>query len=82
MKVTAVTQHALERYMKRTGSQNIKQALNKMMHNAEVGTPIGGNRYYSRGVVYVVVDGEIKTAYKPHTKEVQDAIHHALNKTS
>jgi hypothetical protein len=80
MKISAISQHALERYMIRTATKDVKKALKKIDQCASNAVPIGNNEYYLRGVVYVVVEGEVKTAYKPHKKETQDRIFAAFNK--
>ena len=80
MKISAISQHALERYMIRTATKDVGKALKKIESCASNAVPIGNNQFYLRGVVYVVVAGEVKTAFKPHKKETQDRIFEAFNK--
>lgn len=81
-KVSALTHHALERFMKRTGNKKPVASMQKLFLAAEQGTPLGNNRFYYRGLVVVVVNGEVKTAFKPHRRDIQEQIYHALNPKS
>jgi nucleoside-diphosphate-sugar epimerase len=86
-RLLAVNSHAnIRHYPARLGTvhgphqdQDTTKALNKMLASAEKALPIGNNEYYLRGVVYVVVNGEVKTAYKPHQPSTQARIFRAFN---
>lgn len=79
MKITTITQHALDRYFERSGCVKPVKAMNKLFSHSEHATPIGNHRYYNRGWIFVIVKGVIKTCYKPRTREQQQAVYNALN---
>jgi hypothetical protein len=77
--VSAVTQHAIDRYMERTGAKKAQRATTTLFCLAESAIPIGKNRYYARGWIVVVKDGVVKTAYRPKTREQMDAVYCACS---
>jgi hypothetical protein len=82
MIATSATQHALDRFMTRAKSNLPVASMTKMFNVADFGTPIGHNRFYSRGWIVVVVDGVIRTAYRPRTPEQFNAIFHAKHEAA
>lgn len=77
--VGAITQHALERFMERSGSKKMPRAIGQLFCLAESAVSIGNNRFYARGWIVVVLEGEVKTAYRPRTREQQEAIFRAMS---
>jgi hypothetical protein len=77
--INRVTQHAIERYMERTGSKKMNRVVKKLLSASEAALAIGKNQYYHRGIIYVVVDGTVITTYKPKGKEQTDAVYNALH---
>jgi hypothetical protein len=77
--VSAVTQHAIDRYLERTGGKKAHRATNTLFCLAESAIPIGNNRYYARGWIVVLKDGVVKTAYRPKTREQMDAVYRACS---
>lgn len=76
MIVKSVTQHALDRYMERSGVKGVQRALNKIMGHVEFAIPMGGHRFYSNGWVIVIKKRVVRTMYKPLPKDFL-AIHNA-----
>jgi len=79
--VSAVTQHAIDRYLERAGGKKVQRATNTLFSLADSAIPIGNNRYYARGWIVVVKDGTVKTAYRPKTREQMDAVYRACSTT-
>ena len=78
--ITSMTQHAVDRFMERSGSKKPIRAIYKLFSLSEAAVPMGRNRYYTRGWIIVVVNGVVKTAYRPRTREEMDAIFRAAEK--
>jgi hypothetical protein len=78
--VDAVTKHAIDRYMERLGSKKVHRAIGKIFTMSSRALNIGDNRYYSNGWIIVVVDGLVRTVYRPRTHEQMYAINKATER--
>lgn len=78
--VSAVTQHAIDRYMERTGAKKALRSTNTLFSLAESAVPLGKNRYYARGWIVVMVNGVVKTAYRPKTREQMEIVYNACSR--
>lgn len=81
MKVKAVTQHAVDRFMERTGSNKPVKALQKVFRLAESSIQVGKSLYYSQGWLMFIKCGEVKTIYRPKWKWQHQAIYEAVKLT-
>jgi len=75
----AVTQHALERYMQRSGATRVVKSLNKIERLASRAVRIGKTRFYADGWILKVVRGEIVTMFKPKYASDLRQIYKAVN---
>ncbi len=84
MNAIAVQQHAVDRYMERTGSKGQMRCCEKLWIKAQfaVHIPIGNNRFYDtrNGWIVVIFKGIVKTIYRPKTLEQFASIHKAMVK--
>lgn len=82
MKIRAVTQHAVDRFMERTGMKKPVKATEKVFRLAQSSIPIGKSLYYSQGwLMFVNKKGEVKTIYRPSQKWQHQAIYEAVKLT-
>lgn len=77
MSSAAITQHAIDRYMERSGSKAVMRTIRKLFDVVERGVPVNGGRFYHKGWIVVVRAGEIKTVYRPRTKAQMSAVYDA-----
>lgn len=82
MKAGVLTQHAIERYMQRTGSKKIERVIRKLFNILDRSIRLDDEHFYFRGWIIVVSKGEIKTVYKPKYPDEFRKIHDAINATS
>jgi hypothetical protein len=80
MKINAVTQHAVDRFMTRAKSTKTLRSTDKLWSLAERGVPIGNHRFYAQGWIVVIAKGVARTAYRPRRKEEFQAIYTAMNR--
>jgi len=80
LQVDSVTQHAIDRYLERAGSKKVHRAIGKIFTMSSRALNIGDNRYYSNGWILVVVDGLVKTVYRPTTREQMNSINKACER--
>jgi len=60
-----LTQHALERYMERSGSKHVHRALGRISSLVAQAVPIDKKRVYARGWIMRVDGGDVVTMYRP-----------------
>lgn len=70
-----VTQHTLERYMQRSGTKKVNRSLERLFVLSQQAIHLEGNKYYWGGWIIVILDGEVKTVYKPRFKRDLDLIY-------
>lgn len=75
-----ITQHALDRFMERSGSNRVMRSLNKLSAVVDSAIPIGKNKLYWGGWIIVMVKGEVKTAYHPRTRKQMNQVHAACRR--
>lgn len=72
--VNSITQHAVDRYMERSGTKSPTRAMRKLFELAEQAIPIGHSRFYASGWIVVMKRGVLKTCYKPRTLSQTNSI--------
>ncbi|SRR5260221_4366307 len=82
MNAIAIQQHAIDRYMERTGSTGEMRCCEKIWIKAQFSIPMSRNRFYDPrgGFIIVIVNRIVKTIYRPRTTEQFDAIYKAMAK--
>lgn len=82
MKVRAVTQHAVDRFMERFSKMNPVNATQKVFRLAQSSIPIGKSLYFSKGwLMFINKQGLVKTIYRPKMKWEHKAISDAVKST-
>lgn len=76
--IVAVTQHALDRYMERSGCTNVNKAIKNLTDVGERGIPIGRQQFYAKGWIVVVRRFMVVTAFKPKTFSQQNRVNRAV----
>ncbi len=79
--ITKVTQHAVDRYMQRSGCKSLTASVNKLLERANKVIPIGKNRVYQGGWIVAIRRGAVVTCYKPRTPEQLGAVFRACQST-
>ena len=82
MKIKAVTQHAVDRFMERTGNKKPLRAMQKVFRIAQSSIPIGRSLHFSQGwLMFINKYGVVKTIYRPANKWEHKAIANAVKGT-
>jgi hypothetical protein len=82
MNVRSVTQHAVDRFMERTGNKKQVRAVQKVFRLAQSSIPIGRSLYFSQGwLMFINEYGDVKTIYRPANKWEHKAIATAMEGT-
>jgi cytochrome oxidase Cu insertion factor (SCO1/SenC/PrrC family) len=85
MKIKAVTQHAVDRFMERTGNKKPLRAMQKVFRLAQSSIPIGPigkSLYFSQGWIMLINKrGIVNTIYRPRSKWEHKAIAEAVKGT-
>lgn len=82
MKIKAVTQHAVDRFMERTGNKKPLRAMQKVFRLGQSSIPIGRSLYFSQGWVLCITSlGIVKTIYRPCSRWEHKAIAEAVKGT-
>ncbi len=75
----SLTQHALDRYMERSGSTKILKSLFKIESLVANAVQIGKNQFYAGGWIMKVVHGEVVTMYRPKYPSQLRKVYKAMN---
>lgn len=82
MKIKAVTQHAVNRFMERSTIRSSHSATQKVFRLAQSSIPIGKSLYFSKGWLMVINKKKVvKTIYRPFSKWEHKAIAIAIEAT-
>jgi hypothetical protein len=82
MKVRAVTQHAVDRFMERSTIKKGYAATQKVFKLAQSSMPIGKSLHFSRGwLMFINKYGVVKTIYRPRSRWEHKAIAEAVKGT-
>jgi len=73
-----LTQHALDRYMQRSGCRRVVKSLNRIERLAAKAIPIGKTQFYAEGWILRMVGGEIVTVHRPNRSQMRK-IYKAMN---
>lgn len=74
MKKLTVSQHALDRYMERSGSRNVNKSLAFLFEAASSGAIQPNGRIEHKGWTLVVIDRDVKTVYRATKMENQSTL--------
>lgn len=70
-----VSEHAIDRYMERTGVKSRERARNKILLRWNAARSIGGGEWYARGWIICMRADVITTITKPHKEHSQERIY-------
>ncbi len=70
-----VTQHAIKRYMERSGTTRPMRSALRLHYLMEHAVKLDADRYYAMGWIMVVVKGILRTVYRPRHRRDMEAIH-------
>ncbi len=74
-----LTQHAIDRYMERSGTKKPMRSILKLFSLADSARPLGRGKFYARGWVLVMKGGRVKTVYRPTSRIDHQKIYEAMH---